>query len=296
MSSNESWPDSTFVWETDDQEHHCGSHWDAFYDSPDEALRTLPDILPRAMPLMSFGDTYSGPHKIPGSWARGAYLAGPTAKRGLLATLRTTDSRSELINVSPFTEYGIQVGIEIRRVHVWSSGAEAQIEGIWGDAAVSFFDLTFLRNRSWYAKGRRLDFILAGIAYKAAPASVEPLVIAPDSALADRMRDELGIEDEGALELDLDGSGIFAPIEDWDRDDYWFRGPVRTVEAFEDWLGQSGWRVRVCVMRMDTEDAELDVFVTSRAWSGDQPPQVGEDIEGTLWLQGRLWWIGQSDT
>ena len=80
------------------------------------------------------------------------------------------------------------------------------------------------------------------------------------------------------------------PVEDWDRDDYWFRGPVRSVKAFDDWLGQSGWRVRVCVMQMDTEDAELDVFVTSRSWSGDEPPQVGEDMEGALWLQGRLWW------
>lgn len=291
MSSTESWPDSTFTWETEDEGHHCGSHWDAFYNSPDEALRTLPDILPKAMPLRSFGDTYSGPRKIPGSWARGAYLAGPDVKRGLLATLRTTDGRPELINVSPFTERGVQVGIEIDRVHVWSSGAEAQIEGTWGDAVVSFFDLTFLSNRSWYESGRRLDFILAGIAYKAEPASVEPLVIAPESAFADTLRDELGIKDGEALELGLEGSGIFTSIEDWDRDDYWFRGLVRSVEAFDDWLGQTGWRVRVRVMQMDTEDAELDVFVTSRAWSGDEPPQVGEDMEGTLWLQGRLWWI-----
>ena len=290
MSSDESWPDSTFTWETEDQGHYCGSHWDAFYDSPDEALRTLPDILPQATPLTSFGDTYSGPREIPGSWARGGYLAWPNGNRGLLATLQTAEGRTELVNLSPLAEYGVHVGIEIERVHVWSSGAEAQIEGIWGEAAVSFFDLTFLKNRSWYEAGKRLVFVLAGIAYKAGPASVAPLAIAPDSAFADTLRDEWGIEDGKALELGMEGSSIFAALEDWDRDDYWFRGPVRSVKAFDDWLGQSGWRVRVCVMQMDTENAELDVFVTSRSWSGDEPPQVGEDMEGALWLQGRLWW------
>jgi hypothetical protein len=247
-------------------------------------------MLPKAMPLGSFGDTYSGPHKIPGSWARGAYLVVPDGKRSLLAALRTTGGSLDLINISPFAERGIQVGIEIERVHVWSSGTEAQIEGTWGDALVSFFDLTFLRNRSWYEVGKCLDFILAGIAYTAEPASVEPLVIDPVPAFADTLRDELGIQDGEPLRLGLEGSGIFVELKDWDRDDYWFRGPVSSVKAFDNWLGQSGWRVRVRVMQMDTGDAELDVFITRRAWSGSEAPRVGDDIEGTLWLQGRLWW------
>jgi len=180
------------------------------------------------------------------------------------------------------------------------SGAEAQIEGIWGGAAVSFFDLTLLSNRSWYESGKCLVFVLAGIAYKAEPASLEPLVVAPESALADMLQDQMETTDEKALEVGTEAYCILAHIAEWDRDDYWFRGSVRTVKAVEDWLGQSGWRVRVCVMRMDTEaddlqDAELDIFVTSRAWSGHEPPQVGKDIEGTLWLQGRLWWPGESD-
>ena len=65
---------------------------------------------------------------------------------------------------------------------------------------------------------------------------------------------------------------------------------MRKVTAFDDWLEQSGWCVRVCVMRFHGENAELDVFVTGRAWSGPEPPKAGEDIEGSLWMQGRLWW------
>ena len=38
------------------------------------------------------------------------------------------------------------------------------------------------------------------------------------------------------------------------------------------------------------EDAELAVFIMERAWSGREPPQVGQAIEGTLCLQGRPLW------
>ncbi|HEY9112555.1 MAG TPA: hypothetical protein VIM92_12385, partial [Rhodanobacteraceae bacterium] len=57
-------------------------------------------------------------------------------------------------------------------------------------------------------------------------------------------------------------------------------------------LGQDGWLVTVCVMRyLDESDRELDlrVLVTPRVWKESRPPRVGEDVHGTLWLQGYLW-------
>lgn len=62
------------------------------------------------------------------------------------------------------------------------------------------------------------------------------------------------------------------------------------VKVFDDWLGQPGWRMTVCAMRSVGEDAELDIFITKRAWSGHEPPQVGQNLEGRLWLQRRLSW------
>jgi hypothetical protein len=54
-------------------------------------------------------------------------------------------------------------------------------------------------------------------------------------------------------------------------------------------LGQEAWRVRITVIRCDDQDMDLDVFITQRVWQGKQPPEVGADVEGHLWLQGRLW-------
>ena len=289
MSVERLWPDGTFLWEDEDQEHYCGSHWDPFFTSPDEIFGSLPEIIPASVPLKTFGDTYAGPHDVPASWTMGGHLCWPNTNRGLVATLRTKDSDTELVNVSPFAGIGTQAGVEIKKVHVWTSGAEAQIEGVWGEVTVSFFDLAFLSSRAWYEVGQRHDFILAGIAYESGVPEVDRLKLAPDSQLAIWQRSHGGSVKGKDAYIGLEGSSIFVPVEDWDRDDYQFRGPVRGVAAFDDWLGQSGWKVSVGVMRFGDEIIDLDVFVTERAWDGDEPPRVGQDIEGRLWLQGRLW-------
>lgn len=97
-------------------------------------------------------------------------------------------------------------------------------------------------------------------------------------------------DDQEAL-VRLDDMAMFIPVDGGDIDDYQFRGPVKVVEPFDDFLGQSGWRVRVTVMRLSEyahEDFDIDLLVTRRAWEGNTPPRLGQDIEGALWLQGRL--------
>ena len=276
--------------ESADRPHYSGSHWEPFYDSVDEVFRALPERIPKALPCTGFGDTYPGPRKVPESWSSGITACWPNCRQGLIVTLRQSDGQVELLNVSPFSEMGQQVSLEIDTVHVWSSGAEAQVEATWGDMLPSFFDLNFLSSRSWYEAGRRLDFILAGIAFDARPAAVDEIPVGSYSPWASWPGAESGPETGADLKIGLEGSSIFLPVAGWDRGDLSFRGTVRRVTPFGDWLGQSVWRVRVCVVQRDGEDAELDVHVTGRAWAGSEPPKVGQDIEGTLWLQGRLWW------
>ena len=87
--------------------------------------------------------------------------------------------------------------------------------------------------------------------------------------------------------------GIFVRADGGDADEYSFRGAVQYVDPFTDFLGQAGWRLRVAVIRADDNDAlDLEIVVTARAWDGPAPPAVGQDVEGNLWLQGRLWHPG----
>ena len=174
-----------------------------------------------------------------------------------------TENDTDLINVSPDAGVGMQVGIDIEKVHVWTSGAEAQIEGIWCESIVTFFDLTFLTNRTWYEAGRRRDFILAGIAYKAGLPVVEKLALDPGSPLAKWQRTQAGFKDGSKPEVRLEGTSIFVPVVDWDRDDYWSRIPQMDCQ-FDDLLGRFCYKNQ-CNTIIATGQTRLTLRVTQES-------------------------------
>lgn len=290
------WPDNTFIWEPEDQPHYLGSHWQAFYEEADYLYQTLPEIIPQSSVLEGFGFKQPAPREIPEDWAEGVHLCWPGYYSGLVVTLLTEKNQNVMVSIYPYICTGVEVSIEIQRVFVWHSGVEAQIEGTWGDATITFFDTYFLSDRAWYETGASYQFVLSGIAYEAKPAELNELPVKMPPDIINGLRaiaEEQGAEAPAIHEmktLQLEGAAIFSPIPEWDRDDYWFRGTVRSVRPFDDWLGQSGWEVRVTVMRFDDQDADLSVFITRRIWSGSKPPRTGQDIEGSLWLQGHLWY------
>lgn len=285
-TSSASWPDCTFTWELEDQTYRPGSHWDPFYESIDSVLDELPTIIGNSLDIVSYSDGRTAPREIPMEWPKGVHLCWPNNNRGLITTLFINKEDSEIVSLYPFISYGTQANIEIERVFVLNHGAETLIEGRWGESSITFFDIFFFSDCAWYKAGEVYDFILSGIAYEAKPADTKEVPITPI----------LGVIESSTL--NMEGAAMFVPITEWNQDDYWFRGPVLKVEpfskeTFNGMLGQSGWQIRVKVMRFsdeeDYEDAELEIVVTQRAWSGSEPPKVGQDVEGQLWLQGRLW-------
>lgn len=276
-----SWPDCTFTWESEDQDYRSGSHWDPFYESVDSVLNELPTIIGNSRNIVSYSDTRPAPREVPTKWPKGVHLCWPNNNRGLITTLFLNKEGNEIVNLYPFTSYGTQANIEIERVFLLNSGAETIIEGSWGESSIAFFDIFFFSNCAWYKAGETYDFILSGVAYEVKPADVKAPIP--------------GIIETSAV--NIEGAAMFTPITEWNRDDYWFRGSVLKVESFSketfnDMLGQSGWQIKVKVMRFldeDLEDAELEIIVTQRAWSGSEPPKIGQDVEGQLWLQGYLW-------
>ena len=66
-----------------------------------------------------------------------------------------------------------------------------------------------------------------------------------------------------------------------------------SVRSTGDILGQDAWLVRATVMRLSdyrSEDVDLDILITRKAWEGSEPPRVDQDIEVRLWLQVHLWY------
>ena len=268
------WPESTFNFEAEGARHFPGSHWDPFVEeSSGKSSRAEPN-----------------------DWPKGFQLVWPLREKGLALVLRVESEANMVVSIFPFFAGGSQHTLTLSEVTVWESGVEAQITAIWGDGEVSFFDSQYSINRAWYETGRDYEFIFSGMAYNAGPAEKREWTIDqhPDQVAWMNRQIKDGEEPEPATRtLSLDGAAVLLPVGGWDIDDYSFHAPVKSVQEFEDWLGQDGWRVRATVMRCGGGDCDLDIFITRRAWTGEAPPEVGQDIEGRLWLQGYLWMPGK---
>ena len=291
------WPESTFNFETDGTPHYMGSHWDAFYEhGVKEIIEYLPKIVETGYPVSGFVDMDNPPRSLPQSWITGHHRIWPQQDRGAIVTIAADHKNKQMrvCTLFPFWPDGTSHRLVIRKVSIWESGVEAQISVELGDAGITFFDAHYLLNRGWYAQGKEYDFILTGIAYDAKPAEDREMPFTPhpdqvawETMLA-RQRGEEPPEMTGSVHLG--GLACLLPIPQWDADDFMFRGPVKTVKPFSGFLGQDGWLVGVTVMRFSNAQADVDlnIVITSRAWAGEAAPEVGQDIEGGLWLQGYL--------
>lgn len=291
------WPESTFIFETKEVEHYLGAHWEPFFDDAQELFVRLPEIMPTALVQACYGDNRKPIREIPTEWPLGIHLCWPLRVRGL-GTTEYIDNENKTLNIVslyPFWNEGTQARLTIKSVNVWHGGCEAQLTAAWGDAEVSFFDTQFMINRGWYEAGRACEFVLSGIAYSAAPAVHRTTTIKHDAETLAKINALLAQDGKEPIEAErkviFDGAAIFLPIDEWDVDDYSFHAPITEVREFDDFLGQKGWRVRATVMRaigLETDDVDLTIVITQRAWGGDKPPYVGQDIEGRIWLQGYM--------
>lgn len=286
------WPASTFVPESADAAHFLGSHWDAFFENPKDIMVRLPEIASNAMLQTGYGEHRKPQRNEPEDWPRGFELVWPMREKGVALVLKPEVQANMVVSIFPFCTLGSQLTLTLQEVRVWSGGLEAQITASWGEGEVTFFDTQYLINRIWYEAGQRYDFILSGVAYSAAPAVQRSWKIQRNPDVVAWMNQRLEPGDtpqQIETTMHLDGAAMFLPVDGWDTDDYSFHAPIKSVAEFTDWLGQDGWRVRATVMRFGDTDADLDILITRRAWGGDAPPQVGQDVEGRLWLQGYLW-------
>ncbi|MDY0329169.1 MAG: hypothetical protein RBR52_01570 [Thiomonas sp.] len=286
------WPTSTFIPESPDSRHFSGSHWSPFVEKSEDLLRHMPEIVQQAQLQEGYGDFRPAPRTVPQQWPVGFQLVWPQTTQGIALTLRVEEASNEIVSLFPFFTTGGQHALILHKVSVWENGLEAQITASWLEGEVTFYDARYPSNRAWYETGKAYDFILLGLAYAASPAKKHEWQIHrhPDEVAWLNQRLEEGEEPyEADCTVRMDGAAMLLPVSGWDEDDYSFHAPVKSVTEFKDWLGQDGWRVRATVIRSGDEDGDLDILITRRVWNAQTPPQVGQDIEGQLWLQGYLW-------
>ena len=196
----------------------------------------------------------------------------------------------------PFAKKGIPHEIKITAIEEWKNTLEARIEGETEDGAeIGFFDTLYHLNKEKYEIGKTYPFMLSGLAYNLKIPEDKGFKISDPEKIRgfrEKMSDagiDFPEEDDEPIEFSLGGAAIFLPIEDWDVDDFSFRAPVRHVSSFQ-LEGQTVHAVTAIVLRPfgpDDEDFDLTIYAADHAIEGE-PPKQGDDISGSLWLQGYL--------
>jgi hypothetical protein len=254
----------------------------------------LPTAVSRGVSLPCWGDNHSPPYAWPPDEPRAINLVWPIPRQGLmlLIQLAQNSSANELISGYPWVSEGVQHGILIEKVYPWCNGFEAQIEGIVNGMTITFFDALFSQHRAFYQYKKHYQFILSGFAYSCKVIDPQPVIITDPVAIRAMKQAERKDEpDLSPIHIQTKGMTALIPIEKWDRDDYQFQAPVKTVAETE-LLGQKSWRIRATVLRSidDNSDIDLDIYVTEKILKEGKVPEPGDDIAGALWLQGYLWY------
>ena len=276
-----------------------GDHWRCIF--PD-----LENGIGRALGWVSRGPVVGQREhptwQVPGGGvgATVSVIAWPTT--GLRATFVVVrgqkGGRAYLHTAFPAASAGCTHKIRIDAVHEVSCGMEARISGVLGDAAVTFFDPLYCLNRDRYRSGELVDVQLAGIAYAL---RIVPAGTTLQSAVGDVTMDGAAVllsarkhnsEPTSPTVGDEQAFGV-AYIQQPDSfpapDDYQFCAPVKDVEESEiDTIPV--WKFRGTVMRVydGLKDVEIDIYATPESMPDTAAPVPGDEINGTLWLQGTL--------
>lgn len=291
---------NTFRQETEEEENHFrGSHWESFYDESDEALLNVQAVLDSGtMDFFSADCLPQHTSLIAGiEWPqRVFYCSGPLATYGMRVVIHEREGQLQVKALFPYVGHGLQYPVVLENVVVWPGGVEAQIDVTVGSVPITFFDCRYGERRNWYQKEGKFDFVLSAIAYGCKPAG-EDFV---DFATPLHVWEAVGGTGDPPQELSLQGAAIMFPVDEWDRHDYRFRAPVQHVEEVE-MLDQKAWLVTARIAQfhgmLESSDGsapegrewfDLPIVVTAKAWDHDSPPEVGQDVKGTLWMQGYL--------
>jgi len=286
----------TFAQPDPGEQHGHGDHWAVVTEDSMEFLRRLPEILNTSQVAMGMAPGMR-PARLyrPPDEPEGFNLVWPVQGQGVITTLRVgrDGEPNDVVGLYPWVGSGIQHALTIERVYPWDNQVEGQIEAQLGPAIITFFDPLYATNKRFYRAGRSYEFILAGLAYSFAVIEPEPIIISdPEKIVEFRTYTGQDVSDLSPVHISTKGMAALFSIDKWDRDDYAFQGPVKSLSELE-LLGRRVWKLRVTVLRTldDDKDVDLDIYVADRCFEKDKVPQVGDDVRGNLWMQGHLWMV-----
>jgi hypothetical protein len=277
-------------WTQDDEdvEHFHGGHWGMFFTDVAEMLPKLLQV------TLEHGELWIDRSKPQATaMQRAAALRmGLSGDAGYSVALIEMQPEQNLFASGwPMVEGVGTHRLTLRRGFLWSNRIEAQLEADFGPSSIAFFDHRFLANADAYREGLQAEFHLCVFAYLLEPADTTPIVLTdPQWPAREYLAPDDPDDPDSPVTIRTEGMAAFFQHGDDDRDDCEFRGPVKAVRELEQPVfGNRTWILSVTVLRED-EDIDLDVLLTEQVL-GDRPlPKVGDDVQGSGWVQG--WLVG----
>ena len=285
--------DETFAPADDPQAHGHRPHLALITE---DVTMFINEVLPTALRESSVVRCWADEHLpvivFPPEEPKAVNVSWPSRYYGVMMLIRVNEQTEtyECISAFPWFGDGSLHRILLQGVFPWASRVEGHVTGTIGGLPVTFFDALFARHKAYYVSGKFYRFVLLGIAYACEAEKPEGFVVTDPEVI--RILTGAGEGDENALSqmrIETAAEPVFRPVEEGDRGDYHFQGPVRAVTD-TGLFGQKVWQVRVTVARSpeDGSDTDLDIYVARKALKGDRQPQAGDELKGTLWLQGHL--------
>lgn len=230
-----------------------GSHWDTLVGGDDDIKRTV-------MRTVETGDVTEAPP------VDGRDIVGYRAGDSSVGTVAVT-ADGEIWTAYPAAE-GVEHRMHVDGLIPWRNGVEAQLRVQLDGAELNLFPTNFFAETDDAFGGeRRVE--LAALAYDCEPAEAET------------------IRDDSGEEFSTAGMAALLPFERGDVDDYTFQTRVKEVER-ESFDGRTVYRLLVPLFRTeDGDDVNVYLYAAEHVL-GEFVPEVGDDIAGVLWLQGRV--------
>ncbi len=272
-----------------------------FLDNPKELVSRLPLLLHESRQALTYASIQSAkPLPFPPDEPKGLLLEWPIPRFGLRIVIQLDgpSGANELMAMYPFSSEGVQHTLTMEGILLWPSRLEAQLVCSTPDAQLelTFFDPNFAANRVFYRKGDIYQFILSGYAYRFSVIKPEPVLWKDPDLIRAVRRHNPELPEGEPIRIETKGMAALLPREDLNPDSYEFCGPVKRIEElYRDMLGQRTWKTRVTVNRLmgaeETDaDFDIDIYVPECVLGNRKPPEPGDDVQGTIWMQGYLWY------
>lgn len=223
----------------------------------------------------------------------GAIMGPDTPLRYLLINVsESTHKQSGWITRTsfPFLYEGIPNSFRLKKVVASDIPVEAYIETETVDQTpLTFFDPTYFMSRTHYEVSEMTEFSLAGLAFDLYPAEDDwvdvtkgPLL---ESERARRKQEDpsTDISRIKSVRLWLKGAALCIP-RDGEPDMCSIRSQIEEVDSFKV-IDTRFYRLRVQLIRTDDRPISTYIYV-SEPTLADYVPRKGDEVEGTLWLQG----------